>query len=124
MARHGRELEVIKENFNLFKHVNRKTDCYVFSVGDTTYTCHGISHEGMRYIVDVSDRMLNPEDDAKVRFVLDKNLDLWFIKYILPEHRHETRCRRCKGIDLGETETDKGWTTYCQDCGVEQYSMV
>ena len=124
MARHGRELEVIKDNYNLFKHVNRKTDAYLWTIGDTTYTVYGVSHEGARYICDVSDRMLDPADDAKVRFILDKDIEILEIHYILPEQRHEKRCRRCAGIRFKEKETDKGWTTFCVDCGVEQYNVI
>lgn len=114
MARHARDLKNIEDAYEYFSRLGLHEQ-FIFQVGDTRYEVRIVDNPPNKYIVDsfsVTDR------DRKVRHVLDENLVQQEIRYILPEHIAEPKCKICEGQQILWCYSRK--TDVCSDCGYEE----
>ena len=114
MARHARDLDAVLEVSALWRRLKFGDDVFIFSVGDTVYTIRGIDSLDARYIVDSQSSLEFKENGARVRYILDKNLDIYEAKYILATSLLNVRCTICSGVDVVFCTSIRG--DICQDC--------
>ena len=114
MARWARDLKNIEDAYDYFSRLGANEQ-FIWQVGDTRYELRIVDNPPNKYIVDsfsVNDR------DRKVRHVLDENLTHVEVRYILPEHVTEPKCKVCEGQQIVWCYSRK--TDVCTDCGHEE----
>ena len=114
MARHARDLDAVLEVASLWKHLTIDDDVFIFNVGDMVYTIRGIDSLDARYIVDSQSTIEFKESGARIRYLLDKDLDIYEVKYILSSQLLNVRCTICSGVDVVFCRSHGG--DICQDC--------
>lgn len=116
MARHAKDLNAILEVESLWENLSPGDDVFIFSVGDTEYTIRRIDYGRHQWIVDSQD-VYQKDVDSRVRYILNEDKDIWTVDYILPEHRFESRCRKCRGIKYAVPAFGDSDQLSCEDCG-------
>lgn len=114
MARWARDLKNIEEAYEYFSKLDVNNE-FIWQVGDTRYELRVVDNPPNKYIVDsfsVNDRA------RKVRHVLDENLTHIEVRYILPEHALDPKCKVCSGQSIAWCYSRK--TDVCTDCGYEE----
>ena len=115
MARHAKDLDACLEVSKLWERLTIDDDVFIFNVGDTVYTIRGIDSYDARYIIDSQSSIEFKEDSTRVRYLLDKDFEIWSVKYILKSSLLNTRCPICSGFDVKFDYSCKG--DVCEDCG-------